>query len=176
MHGENLEIEIKIRLSVEIKEIEERILREGFFVESDFCKEENIFFDRDNYLKKRGFALRLRSYGNRNTLTLKGKSKEKRIKERKEWEVKLSSKEEMEEILNILGFKVILRYTKERKIFKNSENTIITIDKTPFGNFLEIEGKRNKIEDLVEKLNLNSEEVEEKNYLELYRNYFGQKK
>ena len=172
----NIEIEVKIRLKENLKDVEKKLLSLGFRVESDFSRELNIFYDREWELKKSGYALRLREYLDKVNLTLKSKSIEKRIKERLEYEVEVSSFENMDTILKILGFNSFFKYKKERKLFRDENDTLATLDKTPFGNFLEIEGKRNFIEKVMEEMKISNEDIEEKNYLELFKEFYENQK
>ncbi len=176
MSENNFEIEVKIRLKEDFNRIEEKLINSGFEAETSFQKELNIFYDRNGELKEKGLALRLRYFSNMVSLTLKGKSLKKKIKERKEYEVSVSSFENMDLILKSVGLKPFFKYEKMRKLFRNKNNVLVTLDKTPFGNFMEIEGNVKSIKIIMDEMEISQNDIEEKNYLQLFSEFFGQKK
>jgi adenylate cyclase class 2 len=139
------EIETKIALEKEKSNfILNRLAEFHLLQEKTF--EDNYCFDYENLtLSKKGFLLRLRITLAHSILTLKGPSNRKGgVKYRKEIELKLDNGKKMLLILKKIGLKVIFRYQKYRTIY--AHNAVkICFDETPIGNFLELEGDRNKI-------------------------------
>jgi len=134
--------------------------------------ERTIKFDTENSdLKRQGKFLRIRT-GFKNTITFKRKikPKDKEFKEREEIELEISNPKEMEIILENLGFnkKWIMEKYREKWHLKNTE---ISIDKLPFGNFIEIEGKRKEIKEMVKILGLDLKDGITATYWGLWEDY-----
>ena len=104
--------------------------------------ERNILFDTvDFQLRRRGEMIRLRRVGTRSILTLKGPSIPGPHKSREELESEISDPETMELILARLRLLPLFRYEKFREEFQRlKQHGTITLDQTPIGNFLELEG------------------------------------
>lgn len=87
-------------------------------------------------------------------LTLKGPvngaetSKPKRYKIREEHELRVSNPEEMPKIFEALGLRPWFRYEKFRSTFRLPGMTRLklTLDETPIGLFVELEGERGEID------------------------------
>ncbi len=90
-------------------------------------------------LRRRGELLRLRKYGETWLLTHKAKSKTARHKARIELQTPVENGREMDAILRALGFEPTFRYEKYRAEWKDRTGHVV-LDKTPIGNFGEIEG------------------------------------
>ncbi|BCU70565.1 class IV adenylate cyclase [Stygiolobus caldivivus] len=85
-------------------------------------------------------ALRIRKNNNRIELTYKGPKLSSQSKSRLEINVQVSSLEDMDTILQKLGFKKVIELEKTRWNFKVSSYTISLDNVKGLGNFLEIEG------------------------------------
>lgn len=131
---------------------------------ADFIVQRNDFFQN-----LQGDLIRLRF--ERGTIVLNRKTKVNyftKFKSKKEEEINFFNKEG-ENVLLFLGFKKIFSYVKERANF-NLNNCIISLDK--FENnkyFIEIEGEEKYIEEIINQLNLNSQILEKRSYLEILR-------
>jgi adenylate cyclase class 2 len=90
-------------------------------------------------LRKRGELLRLRHYGEEWTLTHKAKGTAGRHKMRVERETRVEDGEQMDGILRALGFTPTFRYEKYRAEWSDGKGHVV-VDKTPIGDFGEIEG------------------------------------
>ena len=101
-----------------------------------------VYDTRDKSIRGRGELLRLRQAGSRHILTFKGKSDSSSThKVREELEVITSNGVTTAAILNRLGFQSLFRYEKYRTEFsKPNQPGIVVLDETPIGNFLELEG------------------------------------
>lgn len=135
------EVEIKLRLS----SVEEgkRLLRSaGFRVSKRRLFESNVVFDTPaSELRAASQLLRLRQSGNAHILTFKGAPTPGKLKTREEIETSLGDGEALKEILTRLGFRIVFRYEKYRTEFRRPEEAgLATLDETPIGVFLELEG------------------------------------
>jgi adenylate cyclase class 2 len=90
-------------------------------------------------LRKRGDLLRLRKYGNSWILTYKAKGKAGRHKSRVELQTDIENGKQMDAILRALGFEPTFRYEKFRAEWSDGKGHVV-LDKTPIGNFGEVEG------------------------------------
>jgi adenylate cyclase class 2 len=133
------EIEKKYRLSEEQKQSVLESLEEigAEFQGEDF--EENILFSNRELLEKRA-VLRLRRIGEKTILTYKQRvQNEFAVKQNTEYETEVSDFDEIDKIIESLGFRRSLIYEKRRRIW-NFRRVEIVLDTLPFGEFMEIEG------------------------------------
>ncbi len=135
--------------------------------------EENILLDyADRRLKTEGCALRLRSYGSGSLLTYKGKViDDPHFKKRPEYQTSLSNPEAALAILSALGLDTSFHYSKIREILEWSLSGIrleISLDETPFGDFLEIEGEPETILEAVARLGMSADRFVRRSYVEMY--------
>ncbi len=137
-----VEIEIKLRLTGELKEIRKTLLRRGFKVRARRSHEFNILFDnRKRGLRKNGKLLRVLRAGPQQVLTFKGPSTPSRYKERWEIETHLRDSEALEAIFAHIGYHPVFHYEKFRTEYAQHSGTgKVLLDETPIGNFLELEG------------------------------------
>lgn len=136
-----LETEIKLRVNG-AAEARSHLEQHGFTVSRDRVFEANAVYDTsDLKLRKQGQLLRLRATGDQTLLTWKGPELTGKHKSRPETEVGIDDFSQFTEILGHLGFEVSFRYEKFRTEFREaSGDGIATLDETPIGNFLELEG------------------------------------
>jgi len=134
--------EIEIKFRIENPSTLSRALKQAGFKEiTRSTHEMNSLYDLPGQkLRKRGDLLRLRRYGDIWTLTHKAKGKEGRHKKRVELETTVGNGQQMEAILLALGFEPAFRYEKYRAEWSDGNGHVV-LDKTPIGNFGEIEGK-----------------------------------
>jgi adenylate cyclase, class 2 len=154
--------------------IEER----GYRVCSPRTLESDQVFDRpDRELRQSGQLLRLRSAGDRWTLTYKGPAQSAtRYKSREEIETACSSSDGMVRILAKLGYTPSWRYEKYRTAFRamlasTSEPGTVFLDETPMGVFLELEGPEDWIDSTAVHLGFTEKEYVTLSYASLYRAY-----
>jgi len=132
--------------------------------------ERTVRFDTsDKNLEKRGKFLRIRT-GFENTVTFKQKFDNKKFKERKEIELEISDPDKMRMVFESLGFKKIKIMEKYREKWQFG-NTEIVIDKLPMGNFIEIEGEKRKIKEMVKILGLNFKDRIIATYWDLWKEF-----
>ena len=138
--------------------------------EPEFFKQTNYYFQ--NSLDK---IIRLRYENNQVMLNRKTKIENcSKFKSEKEEEILILSNEP-EKLLSNLGFEKIFCYTKERANF-NLNNCIISLDKLENQYFIEIEGKENDIETVIDELEMRNECFEKRSYFEILRVKNGENK
>lgn len=136
-----LETEVKIRIG-DTGEMSRRLQASGFAIAVPREFEWNTLFDtQDRTLGRNGMLLRLRQAGGKGVITWKGLGVAGPYKSRPELETSVGSIETLQEILGHVGYDPLFRYEKYRTEFRKSESPgVVTIDETPIGNFLELEG------------------------------------
>ncbi len=135
----NKEIEIKFRIQG-LPLLAKRLRAAGFRMITPSTHEMNTLYDLPRHpLRKRGELLRLRKYGNQWVLTHKAKGKAGRHKSRVETETQVTDGNKLDAILRALGYRPSFRYEKYREEWSDGKGHVV-LDKTPVGNFGEIEG------------------------------------
>ena len=162
-----LELEMKAKIDTYTRGRINQILRRAEFIEEKI--EEDIYFSSPiKDFKETDEALRVRYSNNKVILTYKGPKLDKVSKSREEYEAFVSG--EIEQILQKLGYKEVLKVKKKRKVYRYKEY-IISIDEVEYlGEYLEVELKSDNLRD-VEKIeslfNLLFLDSERRSYLEL---------
>lgn len=90
--------------------------------------------------------------------------------ERMEYSTKINDMKEGEEVLRALGFNDVKMFEKIRQEC-SFMNTLITLDSLYFGDFIEIEGEKDDIENVIQKFGFKSEERIIRSYLALEEDY-----
>ena len=140
-HG--VETEVKIRLSD--APAAQRLLSEsGFAVSIPRGFESNTIYDTADFkLRTTEMLLRLRQFGEKSIITWKGPAIQGPHKTRPEIETSVGSFEALDQILRALGYQPIFRYEKYRTEYTRhgaASDGVVTLDETPIGDFLELEG------------------------------------
>ncbi len=149
-------VEVELKIPVEGLDAVRRALeRLGARLELSAMREVNVLFDaEDGRIERGGGALRLRRHGGRWTLTLKGPPRfDGGVKTRAEHETGVADGAAMERILEGLGYRPRLRYEKDRELWRLGE-VEVALDRTPMGDFVELEGERAAILELARRLGL----------------------
>ncbi len=134
------ETEIKLRVTDPDK-ARRLIEAHGFQVSVPETLERNVILDNAaGDLRAAGKLLRLRQAGDLVTVTYKGTAVIAKHKAREERETTAASFPEMLIIFERLGYRETFVYEKYRTEFRAREGGLITLDRTPVGTFLEIEG------------------------------------
>jgi adenylate cyclase class 2 len=141
MSHNNLETEIKLAVP-DVKAARGLLRSAGFRVSRRRVFEANTVYDTPELLlRKASSLLRLRDAGHAGTMTFKGPPQVARHKSREELELKIPDLPAMASILNRLGFRPVFRYEKYRTEFRQRGGSgIATLDETPVGVYLELEG------------------------------------
>jgi adenylate cyclase class 2 len=133
------EIEIKFRIE-NLPALARALKQAGFKQLTSSTHEMNTLYDLPGQkLRKRDEMLRLRKFGETWTLTHKAKSKAGRHKVRVELETRVKNGQQTDAILRALGFTPTFRYEKYRAEWSDGKGHVV-VDRTPIGNFGEIEG------------------------------------
>jgi len=165
----NREVEIKLKLP-SADEARQLLRKAGLRVSSRRVFEDNTVFDTpDLSLRRNGTLLRIREAGPVATLTYKGAAEPGRHKSREELEVSISNAKEAALILSRLGFLSVFRYQKFRTEYTAPRaGGVVTLDETPIGCFLEIEGAPRWIDRAARRLGFSEADYVTASYGRLY--------
>jgi adenylate cyclase class 2 len=161
MQVEGREIEIKLPIGG-VEEAKRKLLGADFQIAKERVFEENTLYDTAaTELRQSSRLLRLRQTGNRYKLTYKGTPEPGKHKSREEIETDIADGQAFDAILARLGYLQVFRYEKFRTEFQRqgSEGTA-TLDETPIGAYLELEGDPEWIDNTARTLG-----YEEKDYI-----------
>ena len=136
-------LEVEIKLAVPGPGVARRLLRaKGFRVVKPRVFESNEVLDTpEQLLRNGGSLLRIRSVKREVILTYKGRQRNSKHKSREELEVNASDGHMLAAILARLGFERMFRYEKYRTEFRRGRTGVVTLDETPIGTYLELEGE-----------------------------------
>jgi adenylate cyclase, class 2 len=139
--GSPNETEIKIRLTT-VEDGLERLRGLGFELLRRREYEDNVVLDtEDAALRRDGKLLRVRRARGKNIITYKGRGAAGRHKTREEIETEVGDFDALLNIFERLGYTISFRYQKFRsEYWRSGEPGVVTIDETPIGVFLELEG------------------------------------
>ena len=172
MSGSPVETEIKIRIG-DAAAGRTAIERVGAVPATGRLFEANMVYDTpDGQIRGRGQLLRLRQVGDRCVLTWKGPAANGKHKSREETEVLVSDCDAFSRILASLGYVPIFRYEKYRTEFTDPHSPgVITLDETPIGCFLELEGTPEWIDSTAERMGFTEHDYLTLSYGALYAHY-----
>jgi adenylate cyclase class 2 len=148
------ETEVKIRLEG-ASDIRPRLEAAGFAISAPRIFEANTLYDTEQgELAAKSMLLRLRQAGERGVITWKGRGAAGPYKSRPELETTVGSTKIVDQILNQLDYRRAFRYEKYRTEFTEGEKAagVVTLDETPIGDFLELEGPGAWIDETAAKL------------------------
>jgi adenylate cyclase class 2 len=133
--------------------------------------EDNIVMDRRGELRTRGALLRVRKFGRYAIATFKGPvAFEGNVKRREEVQTGVESFELAIALFDSLGFKPVFRYQKFREVWRLRDVEVV-LDRTPIGDYFEIEGALETIRAVAEELGMNPEQGIRQTYADLYRQH-----
>ena len=135
--------ETEIKLAVPDVRTARRLIRAaGFEIYKRRVFETNTIYDTPtDAVRRSSRLLRLRQAGGVVTLTYKGPPVVSRHKSREELELEIGDFRSMGAILERLGYRAASRYEKYRTEYRQAKSRgIATIDETPVGVFIELEG------------------------------------
>src|SRR5689334_8824162 len=117
--------------------------------------EDNIILDRRGELRTKGTLLRVRKFGKYALVTYKGAlAFEGGVKSREEVQTGVESFELAIQLFDSLGYKPVFRYQKFREVWRVREVEVV-LDRTPIGDYFEIEGPLDVIRSVAEELGMN---------------------
>jgi adenylate cyclase, class 2 len=136
-----VEVEIKLRAGTAAR-ARALLRRHGFEIVSARVFEQNLVLDDERAsLRMGGMLLRVRAAGKIVTCTFKSPEQPGRHKRRGEREFRASDFDACIGIFEALGYREKFRYEKYRTEFRRGrERGHVTVDETPIGVFMELEG------------------------------------
>ncbi|MFN7993990.1 MAG: class IV adenylate cyclase [Bryobacteraceae bacterium] len=170
--SDNREVEIKLALR-NTNEGRRRLRGAGFRVWKRRIFEANVLVDSaDGRLRNSGCLLRVREAGKQGVLTFKGQAVPGKHKDREELEVKVTDPARLAQILARLGFQEVFRYEKYRTEYKKKgDSGVATLDETPIGSYLELEGAPAWIDRMARKMGFRESDYITASYYALYVDY-----
>jgi len=166
--------EIEVKISVpSVAAARKRIRDAGFRIQVPRVFEVNILWDTaDLRLRAQGKLVRLRDAGGHSTLTFKGKSGDTRHKIREELETRVENAAAVERVFREIELKPVFRYEKFRTEYTaDKAHGVVTLDETPVGDFLEIEGPARWIDRTAKQLGFSAADYITLSYGALYLQY-----
>lgn len=133
--------------------------------------EDNIVLDRRGELRTRGAMLRVRKFGRYALATFKGPvAFDGGVKTREEVQTGVESFELAIQLFDTLGYKPVFRYQKFREVWRVRDVEVV-LDRTPIGDYFEIEGALELIRSVAEELGMNMDSGIRQSYADLYRQH-----
>ncbi len=168
----HIETEIKIRVS-NPESASALLDRHGYRLLHPRVFETNTLYDTlDFALRRRGEIVRIRQVGERSILTFKSAGTDSRHKQREELETTVGDASILGQILERLGLHPAFRYEKYRAEYHRPPATgVVTLDETPVGVFLELEGDSAWIDDAAAEMGFPETDYILKSYGALYIGY-----
>ena len=161
------EVEIKFLIH-DLKLLEQRLSKNGFHCVTAPTYEHNTLYDLPGHLlRRKGQLLRLRQYGDTWLLTHKARANVGRHKSRIELETQVADGLQMDSILRALGYQPVFVYEKFRSEWTDDKGHVV-LDRTPIGNFAEIEGASAWIDQTATALGVTTGEYITNSYAELF--------
>ncbi len=132
--------------------------------------ESNVLYDTpDGALRRRNQLVRVRRVGDDAILTFKSADLPGKHKRREELETHVADGAVIELILDRLGFRPAFRYEKYRSEYRREGDVgVVTLDETPIGVFLEIEGPAEWIDKTARELGFSETDYVLISYAALY--------
>jgi adenylate cyclase class 2 len=168
-----VETEIKLRLAQGPERARALLEQRGFQATGPRQLETDQTFDLPaGELRHGDRLLRLRSAGGRWTVTYKGPADSATYKSREEIETDVSDGPAFAQILAALGYQPSFAYEKFRTTFTAPrEEGIVTLDETPIGDFLELEGPGYWIDQTAARLGFGPGDYITSSYAALYEEH-----
>jgi adenylate cyclase, class 2 len=168
------EIEIKIAVA-EAPTARASLRGKGFRIHKSRVFEQNLVLDDEHgSVKARNLLLRLRTAGKVITCTFKGEEIPGRHKRREEREFHPDDLDECLAVFRGIGFTPVYTYEKYRTEFQRLQNDgkpdpgVVTLDETPIGVFLELEGPARWIDRTAKELGYGRNDYITASYSALY--------
>ena len=179
-----LEIEVKLKIR-NLHRLRRDLLALGCVEAVPRSLERNWTWDFPGQpLRQRGELLRVRHFAGHCLLTFKGASQQSRhFKIREEQETEVQDPATLDVILERLGLQVSFRYEKFRTAYllriRGKRHAVdLSVDETPIGNYLEIEGREADIHKIAAHLGFDKSAFIKESYLSLFvksRSHKGQR-
>jgi adenylate cyclase class 2 len=165
-------IETEVKIAVRQPDAIRDLLRSRGFNQAVARRfEANTLYDTpESRLRSSSMLLRVREVGEDCILTWKGPGKAGAHKTRPEVETSAGSADKLGRILTEIGFQPTFRYEKFRTEYKTSADAagVVTLDETPIGTFLELEGPGDWIDGTAAALGFSPDDYILESYGRLY--------
>ena len=165
-------VETEVKIAVTEPDAIRDLLGSRGFRQSVFRRfETNTLYDTpDGRLRQKSMLLRIREVGGECIITWKGPGTAGAHKSRPEVETSAGSAEKLSRIFEEIGFQPTFRYEKFRTEFKTAPDApgVVTLDETPIGNYLELEGPGEWIDNTAKALGFTSADYLLESYGRLY--------
>jgi adenylate cyclase class 2 len=167
MSGSSEEVEVKLPFPSAAEALS-LLGRAGATARGVRTFEDNALWDRDtDPLRPSGRMLRVRRYGGRAVLTFKRRIEgDSRYKVCEEHETEVEDPVALESVLRGVGFRLTYRYQKYRTELQ-LPGVEVSVDETPLGCFVELEGAPDAIDRAAERLGFTPERYVRATYREL---------
>ncbi|HKY32738.1 MAG TPA: class IV adenylate cyclase [Candidatus Polarisedimenticolia bacterium] len=172
--GAGIEIEIKLRFASLEEGLSRLAMLPAGLEDVRRLERNEVFDDQAGTLAGEGRLLRLRVAGERASLTFKERvPSDLRAKVRAEWQTMVESPEAARAILLKLGLRVVYRYEKYRSYYGWEDpvtggNLSISLDETPIGVFVELEGPKASIDRAARAMGLSDDSYLVEDYRSLH--------
>lgn len=169
VHSDPIENEIKLSMT-DAPSTRTLLDGAGFVLQRDRVFERNVILDTgDGALRRSGRLLRVRQARGDNLITFKGPAAAGRHKSRQEIEFSANSFDDPIKVFAGLGYTAVFHYEKYRTEYRRPEEPgLATLDETPIGIFLELEGPPDWIDQIASNLGFQMESYITSSYGSLY--------
>ncbi len=169
MAARGVEIEVKIAVA-DARALRRALRRQGFALSERALERDTVLDTATQGLRHSLQLLRLRRHGKRWKLTYKGPpAADAQYKERPEIETAVDDGERFLQICNKLGYRPVFVYEKKRATYRRGKRgPVATLDVTPIGTFLELEGPRRWIDRTAKALGFSPSDYITASYGQLY--------
>ncbi len=168
------EIEVKYKLK-DKKVVLDWLNQNAKEIKNRYMDRTYSLWDRIKALSRMGVFVRTRQEGSKHTFTIKTRDLKlvSRYAERTEYNLEIEDASRMAEMLRMIGLEDMRILEKYRTMWKYKV-CIIVIDETPIGDFIEIEGPKQNLEELIKILKLKGKRITQA-YWDVYRDYCRKK-
>jgi adenylate cyclase class 2 len=163
--------ETEIKLAMPGVRTARKLLRSaGFTISRRRVFESNLIFDTPRLtLRRASTLLRIRKAGAQITVTYKGKPAVGKHKSREELELEVADASTMDTIFERLGYRPVFCYEKYRTEYRlNRGAGMATLDETPVGTYLELEGAPAWIDRTARRMGFDEQDYITASYARLY--------
>jgi predicted adenylyl cyclase CyaB len=174
----SIEAELKFRLAGpgDHSRLRSALRKQGGKLEGSYDEENFRFEGRGKITRRNTLRLRVLDGGPRGVLTAKGPAQfVAGVKVREETEVVIADGHAMLDLLQQLGFRVLVIYRKHRTVWKLGP-TAVTLDRLDFGYFAEVEGPLESVPEVARGLGLDPAKAVKDSYSVLARKHAAAEK
>jgi predicted adenylyl cyclase CyaB len=174
----SIEAELKFRLEGpgDHARLRAAVRKLGGKLEGSYDEENFRFEGRGKITRRNTLRLRVLDGGPRGVLTAKGPAQFREgVKVREETEVAVEDGHATLDILQQLGFRVLVVYRKHRAVWKLGP-AAVTLDKLDFGYFTEVEGPLEEVSNIARSIGLDPAKAVKDSYSVLARKHAAMEK